>query len=1025
MSRQSRRLRAVSSLAIYGLAAPVLADPLTVTGTQSTPSATATASNNSAGDITVNSGASISVSAGTPATINSDNLLTNNGTITSSASTGTTGLLIDGTGGRSNARLLNNGVISITGTTTGGTGNIGVLVSGGPITGSITAGTAGSISVTGDAGIGVSLAAPFTGNVGLRSVSVAGTGSTIVSVTAPLTGSLSLVGSSVNSGGGGYGINIAAPVSGSITNGGTMTVGTSSTVNSSGATVPGLIPIAGARISANVAGGFLNDRYYTDSTGAVVPTASVDTTIDTLVTGSIFTTGSAPALSIGTDATATQAITIGAGADGYAVDNRGTIRTVAGNAGLATTALQIGGGGATTTLTGGIGNQSTGIIAASSTDAGVTAIAILAGGKVPVIANLGTIDAGAGQTAASGSVALGTGGSANAITVVAGGTLTSIVNGGTISASAIGAGKTATAILDQSSSLTNITNTGTINATSTTGTGGATRAIDLTGSTATVLVSNSGTINGDIVLGNGATTLQLTGGTITGAVGFGSGSSNLVMSGASMLGGTITSAAPIAVTLGDTAALSLVSGPATIASINASGSSVLTVPGRGAAAALTVTGAASFTGNSVIALSLQSLAQQQQVTIISAAGGITTDHLATLVNGSVTPFLFTASSPTLTATTLSIDLTRKSGADLGLGVGQTNLYNASLTALANSPAESAAIANLPDQASVAAAYRQITPPSFGHAAIRVATAFADSGFGAASDRMTALVGTRQKGSGNLGIWAQELGNFDNQKAGNEENGYYANTFGIAGGIDKPVLGLDAAGLGILSSWTAVKQRIGAGYADVPVNITTVGLQPYLSWSHQWLFVQASAIAAKIEYKSARTLTIGSFTDDVSASWSGSQFGAGATIGARFKLGRLQVTPTNSIYWTQLHQNGYTEQGGGAFALAVDGHSDTIVNNTTRLSVAYLLPFQDGDLLAELHGSWVQAVKATNTPTVAHFLTTGDSLTMPLDTEQNHKYGYGGGFGYLQDGLKLQLGYDRRQDVTYRSQQVALTASMAF
>ncbi len=1024
----SRRRASALTLALVGsLPVAALADPLNISSGTSTPVATATAANNSAGDITIVSGGSISVSTGTPATINSNNLLSNAGSITSSASSSTTGVLIDGSSGLTNANLLNTGVISITGTTTGGTGNTGILLTGGSVAGSISFGTTGSLSITGDNGIGVSLAAPLTGNVDVRSISVAGTGSSLVSVSAPLTGSLTLNGSSVNSGGGGYGVNVTAPISGSIRNTGAITAGTSSTVDSSNNTVAGLMPLAGVHIAASVGGGFLNDRYYVDSTGAVVPPASVDTTLDTLVSSSIYTTGSGPAISVGANAANPQDITIGAGSDGYAIENRGSIRTVAGNAKTAITAVLIGGGGANTILTGGIGNQSTGVIAGSSTDASVTAIRLASGAQLPIIANLGTIDATAGQTAASGSVAAGPGGSATAIVIAPGAMLASIVNGGTINASAIGNGNTATAILDQSGTLSAITNTGTISTSASSGTaaiGG--RAIDLSGSNATVTVYNSGIIKGDVVLGNGATALQLAGGSISGGISFGSSSGNsLQLSGTGAYAGTLNTGAPIAVSLADTASLNLVSGPATLSSVNASGASVLTVPTRGVAPALTVTGAASFTGTSVVVLSLQSLAQQQQVTIISAAGGITTDHLGTLVNGNVTPYLFTASAPTLTDTTLSIDLTRKSAADLGLNVGQTNLYNASLTGLDGHAAESAAIANLPDQASVVAAYRQITPPSFGHAAIRTAVSFADMGYGAASDRMTSLVGTRQKGSGALGLWAQELGNFTRQQPGLEENGFAANTFGIAAGVDKPVLGLDALGVGILSSWTAVNQHIAPGYADVPVNISEQGIQPYLSWSHKALFLQASALAATIKYNSSRTLDIGSFTDSIGASWSGSQFGAGGTIGARFKAGRLQITPSNSLYWTQLHQNGYTEIGGGAFALQVDGHTDSIINNTTRLSVAYLIPFQDGDLLAEAHGSYVARIKSTNTPTVAHFLTTGDALTMPLDTEKNQKYGYGGGFGYIQDGMKLLLGYDRHQDVTYSDQQIAFTASMAF
>ena len=405
--------------------------------------------------------------------------------------------------------------------------------------------------------------------------------------------------------------------------------------------------------------------------------------------------------------------------------------------------------------------------------------------------------------------------------------------------------------------------------------------------------------------------------------------------------------------------------------------------------------------------------------------GITTDHLATLVDAKVAPYLFTASAPTLSATTLSIALQRKTAEEIGLSTGQGALYDASLVALsANSP-EAAAIANLPDQAAVIATYRQITPPSFGHAAIRAAESFSDAGFGAAYERLASLSETRSKNSGEIGMWFQEFGDFAHQSTGVEETAFTSSTLGIGAGIDKPVLGLDAIGAAILSSWTTVKQAVAPGYSDVPIQISMQGIAPYLSWSHKALFVQATALAATVTYNSTRTLSIDSFTDTVSARWHGSQFGAGLTIGAGLTFGQFHVTPSNTINWLQLRQNGYTEQGGGAFALTVDGRTDHVFSDTGRLSLRYLFPFGDGNLFGQVHGAYTHDFSASNGPTVARFITGGDAIALPQDVQQSQRYGYGGGFGYLQGSLKLMLGYDRRQNNAYHSQQVAMTASMAF
>ncbi len=1017
--------RAATAALLLGTALPALADPLTISGGQSTPVTTATAANNTPGDITISSSGSILVTGGVAATINSNNILTNGGSIGSSAASNSTAVLIDGTSNLTNANFINNGTISLNGT--GGSGNIGILVANGSVAGSIQAAYLSSILVTGDKAFGLSVTAPFTGNIDVRTVNVSGTGSSAVAITAPVTGNVTVEGTTTNAGGGGYGVLVSAPITGRLSNGGSISVGTSAGYDTSGNAVAGLIANAGVRISANVGGGFLNDRYYIDSTGARVPTASVDTTVDVLVTSLVTSTGNAPTVWIGPDPSNPQPVTLGAvgtGADAYAIDNLGIIRSVAGNNGLATTALQIGGGGATTTLVGGITSQASSIIEALATDGTATAVSLQAGAVVPALVNAGNIDSIASQSAAAGSTPAGKGGSAYGIVIAPGASLPSITSSGIISATANGTGNTATAILDQSGTLASITNSGSISAIRTDTTVAA-RAIDLSAGTGPVTVTNSGTIAGDIVFGNGATTLALTGGSISGAIAFGSGNNTLALSNVATLSSPITSGAPLNITLADSSSLNLTQGPATINTVSATGTSSLIVPTRGTAPGLTVNGTASFIGASTVSLSLQSLALNQSIIVISAAGGLTTDHPATLLNGGISPYLFTSSAPTLTATTLSVDLTRKTAAEIGLSVGQGNLYNASIPALAANTPEAAAIANLPDQAAVVSAYRQITPPSFGHAAVRAAESFADSGFGAASERLASLADTRTKHSGDLGAWVQEIGDRVNSNGGTEETAFSSSTLGIAAGVDKPLLGLDAVGIAVLSSWTSVKQQVAPGLPVTPVQINSVGISPYAQYSWKSVFIQATALAARVTYSSTRSLSIGSVADTVGANWNGSQFGAGLTLGGHFRRGHFELTPTNSLYWTSLHQGGYTEIGGGAFNLAVDSMNQTLLTNTSRLSLTYLYPYGEGDLFAEVHGAYVHQFKQANNPTIAHFLTSGESITLPQEAENAEKYGYGGQLGYLQGPVKFVVGYDRRENSAYKDQQVALSATMSF
>ena len=1026
MKASHLRDRASSSLMLVaGLVAltPARADDLTVSGAQTTASTTATAANNSAGNISVASGGSIIVTTSGPAvTINSNNSVTNAGTISSSAVSGATGLLMSGTA-LTSASLINNGAISITGT--GGSGNTGLLVSGDPITGSITAGLLGSISVLGDSALGASIAASFTGDISLRGITVSGASSTAASVTAPLTGNLTLYGVNTSSGAGGYGLLVTAPISGTVRNAGSLTAGTTQSVDATTlAAVPGVIALAGERIAASVGGGLLNDRYYIDATGVQVTT--VDTTVDTLVNSTIVTSGTAPALWVAPNTAAPQAISIGAvgsGDDAYAIVNRGLLETLPGNTGLATVALLVGGGGATTTLAGGINSQATASIIDYSLNASATGIDLAAGAVVPALVNQGSLTVAAQQSAATSSVAIGTGGAAFGVVVVNGAALTSLINSGTISVTAAGDGNGATAIIDRSGTLRSITNSGTISAAAVAG--APTRAIDLSASTADVVVTNSGTITGDVVFGSGASTLALTGGKITGAVAFGTGDNLLAMSGTSTLATSLTSAAPLRVTLTDSAALDLTNNSASLGSLAASGNATLLVPLTAGQSGVVLSGAASFTGGSTITLAVQSLAQTQNLTIVTAAGGVSTDHLSTLINGLTSSYLFAATAPTLTDTTLSVSLSRKSAADIGLTGAQAALFDASIPALTNGSVEAIAVSNLSSQDAVVAAYRQITPPSFGRAPLRAAQNIADAGFGAASDRMSVIEDLRHGGIKGLGVWAQEVGNFGQQAAGTNETGFKSSGFGLAAGVDMPLLGLDAVGLGLVSNWTTVHQRSASGLKDVSLPIATLGIEPYASWSWKALFVQVSGLAAHVGYDTERTLTIGSLTDTVDANWTGTQFGAGATLGARFKLGRFRITPSNAVYWTSLRQGKYTETGGGNFDLAVAAQKDSVTSNTSKLSLAYLLPLGDGTIQIEGHGAYVHQFNAKPTSTVANFVSGGDAITLTGDDVDGAEHSFGGGLGYTQAALSFRAGYDRRQGDNFHDQAFVATIGLAF
>lgn len=1006
------------------------ADSLDVTTATTAPVTTAAASGGSAGAITVESAGSIIVTDTQPAvTINSSNAVTNGGTIGSSAATGATALLIDGTSPIT-ASLTNNGVISITGTD--GSGNYGIRLMNGPVSGTISAGSASSISVLGTGAYGVSIESAFTGDITLNSVSVTGASSTAVSLTAPLTGNLRLTGSSSATASGDTGIALVGDISGSVVNAGVITVGSASTTttNSSGTTVaaPGVGGVAGIAISGNVDGGFVNDLFYTDSSGNLVATASA-TSSDTETIGTIIGYAGTPAVVIAPSASTPRNISLSAYGtagtdDGYGFINRGTITSQGNNVGTAATAVEISGTTVdgtlyTTTLAGGLTNQSTGHITAATTAATAIAIDLGAGAIVPTIANAGAIQA----SDAAGTTAL----AAFGIRIAAGAELDSITNSGSILAKSAATGIAGYGILDESGTLTAITNSGTITAQALTS-GAAARAIDLSAGTTAQTVTNSGTIAGDLLFGSGGGSYISKSGSFSGTLAFSAGTDLLQLSGTTAFANpvTVASGGALAVGLSGTSSLQFSGTAPSLASLALADQSVLILNVSNTASALQVSGAASFTGQSMIKLNIEQPGSRT-FTILTAGGGISTDHAASLLGSTSTPYLYTLQSFTVGANDIEVTLHQRTASEAGFVANVAPLYDNALTSMADGGAAFTTIGSLPDQASVLAAFRQIAPPSYGTALARIAEGLQSAGFGAIAARMHGLVSEAPEeiAEGNrLGIWAQQGVEFLHHRDAQDDPGFSSNAYQLNLGLDYRLGREFIIGSAVNFSWTDVNSNGSIGTDGKPLKTNTQLFDLYASWNHGPFYLQAIGSVGHDNYRSRRTITIGSYSAGQSARWSGYRVAGDLIAGARFRFGRFSIEPSDSLTYMRLHQNGYTESGTGVLDLVVDPQRITSTTNTGKLSVNHEWPMFGGALSLSGRGAYVSRLKRDVGALDASFAG-GDSFTLisaPLGRSATQE---GATIGYHIENFLIAVSSDRRQEVGFSDTSVSAMLRISF
>jgi hypothetical protein len=493
----------------------------TITNSTSAPQTTA-----ADGDITINSGGSISPNLANTAaiTINSSNNVVNGGTIADKDVNSVVGIEVLGGNGSAGSTLVvtNSGTIALnesyasTDSNKDGvneapfasptsTGRYGIQLMGTqPFYGNI-ANTA-SIVIQGDQSYGISLEGPLAGSLtntgtitltgdngaALRETAgvnvipgVAGTGNVLIS------GAITVLGQNSNA------VSLSGAVGGRVsvystlssTDYGTVTRSTTpselSTVQGTANTsINEVNPNAGSAmvVSANVGAGIIiGAQPANTNTSDVTTDLDGDGIVDSGETsGSVITYGSAPGLVIGGannitigPFASTPVIPtggIGTNSGGYGLVIEGSVDGLGIYDNVSSTGLQIGGLGGTTTIAGGI--QILGAVdAASYGAASAVGIHIGAGATVPTIFNGGTIGASIDAPNTTTNTIPPFNATATAIQIdaasgnLAGGQVTSLINNGTIAASITaspGGVDSVTAVVDRGGGITSVINTGAI-----------------------------------------------------------------------------------------------------------------------------------------------------------------------------------------------------------------------------------------------------------------------------------------------------------------------------------------------------------------------------------------------------------------------------------------------------------------------------------------------------------------------------------------------------------------------------------
>jgi len=919
-----------------------------------------------AGNVTIATGGSIAVAAGqTAVTVDSNNTVTNSGTLSSNNANNSAGIRV--TGGRTTT-IASTGTISLTedysptdtdsdgdldGAFASGSGRFGIWVDNAGMIGNISASTitveghnsagirldglldgnltaTGPFSITGDNSHAIliqgGVGAGVDGDVIINApVQVRGTGSTGLTLDAPIVnGELSVSGAWTVTG------FHSALRPANVTN-----LDADDLQNGGSAVVVGFSVAEGVTLE----GTGVEDDPDDDGDGS-------SNESDDNAGAAISVFGSAPAIWIAADPTAN--LVLGPNSAGFGFQNRGVIIADGVYDGFDATAVRVEGLGGSTATTNAFTNDNA--ISANAREADAYAVSLGANAIVSSFSNRQNVSAISRSDTLQNAYGLYVGAGAN---------LGSVNNSGLLRAQLFGEIGGATAILDLSGTLTSITNSGSIIAelipTDSDPTDnvlpvatGPAVAIDLSANASGVTLTQTAAtpftdddavdgdaatrpavlIRGDIRLGSAADTVNLLSGQIIGDIAFGGGADVMTINNGALFRGQISdsnSALSINVINGT---LDLQGGNVGITTANFGANGVLGVLLSEAPAdstLITSSGSITFAPGAAIQATVPSgLPTADTITFLTANGGLFgASNVTGPIAGAGTSFLYNLAiqltnplAPDGAPNSLQLDFDIKTPTELGMNANQGAAFNPILEALRQDAAAAAAFGALDNEFDFFDAYEDLMP-SFAASATELAATAIQQMQSATTNRLAA---TRLHDLDDVSVWAQEIAyGLTREPATAQGQDFRGHGFGFALGIDGP---LESGGLFGLSASFLTSEAEEPGRPEGEIATTLGQANAYYGAAMGPLDLDFVAGLGAGRMSSRRFVEIGNgFSALSEADWWSFEGHGAVRASAPMRLADwFIITPQTALTYVYLNEQGYEEEGGGA---AIDYEADSV------------------------------------------------------------------------------------------------------
>ena len=1061
----SRKLIAASFIALAPWT-PALAGDLTLSTTETSGVSTSVGDGNGPGNITIEGGGSVELTGGIPMTVDSDHTLSNLGTISNDAEADAIGVLVDlNAETEIDGGVTNSGLISLEGPVSGSAlenqpvENIGILVSGsGTLNGTILNAGGSNIQIGGNASTGIRADGDIIGNViNDGSISMIGIEASAVAIYGDMVGAIINTGGLGSSGRDGVGLYVNGAVTGTITHSGSIAVGRGAARDFDGTIIPEVHGDAGLWISGSISGGIqITGNQVTEADEAGL---AFDDPALSIADADISVIGPGQAIRIrpGGPGGVLRDVTVGAvgtGDNAFAVLNQGLISTGSNEEGFDVEAVAIEGLVSSGTvynvaLSGGIRNDG-GDIRTGTIDATATVIRIGDHASVPELSNSGDILAVTSDSSedANTNTIGDIGGDAFAIVVEQNGALSSVNNTGIIQANAAGSGSSASAIIDRSGTLTSFFNSGDVLALIRDGSTGTQTALDIRTSTSDITFTNSGTVTGDIFLGDGSDTFTSTGGTITGEITLAGGDDVVSLTDSTVLGsflfttgnktasvvnstlngGFVETGAIIDLTVADSDWTITAGEAASLRNLEVQGTSTLRIEVDGVnnrAGTIVATDTATISDATTIVPVLRSVITDQQTFTLVQAGQLNTNITFDETTTAETSYMHstTVVRDPNDQNTIFLQVRRRSADDLGLVANENLLFESSSAALSQDSSLFTELASITVQDEFESALEQFLPDT-SDAVIQAALDQQNMALGAINrrlDRVPAQGFYRDRPT----VWLQTMGHYAKRKADDIRPGYTTWSGGIAIGADRQFDRLTRAGLAYTQLWSFPDEK--GPSLDKPTEFSSSQLNGYFRIGSALRHLQGALTLGYDSFKSERRVVFGSTDRSVLGDWNGYEMGGALQFALGVKRGGWSLVPSARLNYLLLHQGSHTETSGG------DGLNFTFSSDNTD-SLRAGLGFSgrrewvledDSILQAELRTTYTREFMSGSRNMEVVFAAGGTPFILQAGALTQNVLSLGAGVFYKNDHATISFDYDAEKASGYSAHTGTVTVRFRF